>query len=84
MPDRVASILADYAIEVRKLAYILPSGIGETEALRLSEAMAHDADVWLRRSPARPAATSRPSTRMSHTPQRPRIIPARVRHSDYP
>ena len=52
MPDRVASILADYAIEVRKLAYILPSGIGETEALRLSEEMAHDADLWLRRSPA--------------------------------
>ena len=37
MPERVASILADYAIEVRKLAYILPSGIGETEALRLSQ-----------------------------------------------
>jgi hypothetical protein len=52
MPERVARILADYAIEVRKLAYILPNGIGETEALRLSEAMAHDADVWLRRSPA--------------------------------
>lgn len=52
MPERVASILADYAIEVRKLAYILPSGIGETEALRLSQEMAHDADLWLRRSPA--------------------------------
>jgi len=63
MPERVASILADYAIEVRKLAYILPSGIGETEALRLSEEMAHDADLWLRRSPAPAATTSRPSTR---------------------
>jgi hypothetical protein len=52
MPERVAHILADYAIEVRKLAYTLPSGVGETEALRLSEAMAQDAERWLRRSPA--------------------------------
>ena len=52
MPERVAHILADYAIEVRKLAYTLPSGVGETEALRLSKAMAKDADRWLRRSPA--------------------------------
>ena len=52
MPERVARILADYAIEVRKLAYILPNGIGETEALRLSEEMTHDAELWLRRSPA--------------------------------
>jgi len=33
-------------------AYTLPSGVGETEALRPSEEMAHDADLWLRRSPA--------------------------------
>ena len=52
MPQRVARILADYAIEVRQLAYILPSGVGETEALRLSEEMAHDAELWLRRNPA--------------------------------
>ena len=51
MPERVAHILADYAIEVRKLAYTLPSGVGETEALRLSQAMAHDAERWLTRSP---------------------------------
>ena len=52
MPERVAHILADYAIEVRKLAYTLPSGVGEIEALRLSQAMAHDAERWLCRSPA--------------------------------
>ena len=51
MPERVAHILADYAIEVRKLAYTLPSGVGETEALRLSRNMAYDADLWLSRSP---------------------------------
>ena len=37
MPERVAHILADYANEVRKLAYTLPSGVAETEALRLSK-----------------------------------------------
>ena len=52
MPERVARILADYAIEVRKLAYILPSGVGENEALGVSQVMAHDAERWLRRSPA--------------------------------
>ncbi len=52
MPERVAHILADYAIEVRKLAYTLPGGVGEIEALRLSEEMAHDAELWLSRSPA--------------------------------
>jgi hypothetical protein len=52
MPERVAHILADYAIEVRKLAYSLPSGVGETAALRLSEEMAHDAGLWLSRSSA--------------------------------
>ena len=52
MPERVAHILADYAVEVRKLAYTLPSGVGETEALRLSQEMAHDAELWLSRSPA--------------------------------
>jgi hypothetical protein len=53
MPERVARILADYAIELRKLAYTLPSGgVGETEALRLSQAMAYDAERWLSRSPA--------------------------------
>ncbi len=52
MPERVARILADYALEVRKLAYILPSGVGQTEALHLSEEMAQDADLWLHRSPA--------------------------------
>lgn len=52
MPERVAHILADYALEVRKLAYTLPSGVGETEALRLSKQMANDADLWLSRSPA--------------------------------
>jgi len=31
--EHVARILADYAIEVRKLAYILSSGLAETEAL---------------------------------------------------
>ena len=51
MPERVAHILADYAIEVRKLAYTLPNGVGE-EALRLSQEMAHDANLWLSRSPA--------------------------------
>jgi len=50
--ERVARILADYAIEVRKLAYILPGGLAESEALRIYEEMAHDADLWLRRSPA--------------------------------
>jgi hypothetical protein len=52
MPDRVAHILADYANEVRKLAYTLPSGVSETEALRLSKEMAHDAELWLSRSAA--------------------------------
>ena len=52
MPERVARILADYAIEVRKLAYILPSGVAESEALRLYEEMAHHAELWLRRSAA--------------------------------
>jgi hypothetical protein len=52
MPERVAHILADYALEVRKLAYTLPSGVAETEALRLSKQMANDADLWLSRSPA--------------------------------
>jgi hypothetical protein len=33
MPERVAHLLADYANEVRKLAYTLPSGVGENEAL---------------------------------------------------
>jgi hypothetical protein len=64
MPERVARILANYAIEVRKLAYTLPSGVGETEALRLSEKMAHDADLWLHRSPAAPSrlpSVARPS-----------------------
>ena len=51
MPQRVAHILADYALEVRKLSYILPSGVCQTEALRLSEEMAHDAELWLERSP---------------------------------
>jgi hypothetical protein len=52
MPQRVAHILVDYALEVRKLSYILPSGVCQTEALRLSEEMTHDAELWLRRSPA--------------------------------
>ena len=52
MPERIARILADYAMEVRKLAYILPSGVGQTEALRLSEDMARDAHLWHHRSPA--------------------------------
>jgi hypothetical protein len=47
MPERVAYLLADYANEVRKLAYTLPSGVGEDEALRLSQEMAHDAELWL-------------------------------------
>ena len=52
MTERIARILADYAMEVRKLAYILPSGVGQTEALRLSEDMARDAHLWHHRSPA--------------------------------
>ena len=47
MPERVAHILADYANEVRKLAYTLPSGVAETEALRISKQMANDAELWL-------------------------------------
>jgi hypothetical protein len=58
MPERVAHILADYAIEVRKLAYTLPSGgVGEAEALRLSREMAYDADLWLSKSPVAPSKT---------------------------
>ena len=30
MPQRVAHILVDYALEVRKLSYILPSGVCQT------------------------------------------------------
>ena len=52
MPKRVAHILADYAKEERKLAYTLPSGVAETEALRLSKPMANAADLWLSGSPA--------------------------------
>ena len=67
MPERVAHILADYANEVRKLAYTLPSGVAETEALRLSKQMANDADLWLSEVPPH-AATCRPPARPSETP----------------
>jgi hypothetical protein len=63
MPERVAHILADYAIEVRKLAYTLPSVVAETEALRLSQAMAHDAERWLSGSPVARSQTPRSKTR---------------------
>ena len=36
MPERVAHILADYALEARELAYTSPSGLGETEAFSSS------------------------------------------------
>jgi hypothetical protein len=63
MPERVAKVLAEYANEVRKLAYSLPDGVGENDALRLSEQMAHDAELWLDPSPA--ARTSLPSPSIS-------------------
>ena len=41
---RLRRELHNYAIELRKLAYALPSGVGEYNLLRLSERMSAAAD----------------------------------------
>ena len=67
MPERVAHILADYANEVRKLAYTLPSGVAETEALRLSKKWPTTPTCGSAEVPPH-AATCRPPARPSETP----------------
>jgi hypothetical protein len=40
--------LRDYAIQLRKLAYILPNGVGEHDVLQLSEQMRATAESVVR------------------------------------
>ena len=62
MPEQVARKLQGFAVEVRQIAYQVPAGQGEFALLQLSQRMAAEADLWLRRSPAAraqfPAATA--------------------------
>jgi hypothetical protein len=41
---RLRRVLNNYAIELRKLAYALPNGVGEYDLLQLSERMSAGAD----------------------------------------
>jgi hypothetical protein len=41
---RLRQELRNYAVELRQLAYTLPSGVGENDLLRLSERMRTAAD----------------------------------------
>jgi len=41
--------LRDYAVELRRLAYALPNGVGEHDLLRLSERMHAAADQVVRK-----------------------------------
>jgi hypothetical protein len=42
---RLRQQLRDYAVELRRLTYTLPNGVGEHDLLRLSERMRAAADV---------------------------------------
>lgn len=46
---RLREHLRNYAIEVRRLAYTVPNGIGERDLLRLSDQMSAAADTIARK-----------------------------------
>jgi hypothetical protein len=45
---RLREELRNYAVELRQLAYTLPSGVGENDLLRLSDRMRAAADQVIR------------------------------------